>query len=231
MWRGRIDPRKAKGRREQRMSQREKGTSRERSGLLSRRGPSLGWGDHSAWLWRSSHAFLRCRGIPFTPNRKAAGLAFVLAVSFACCKILGLISCIGMFSTVKPYFFFNWGIFKARNWTTVPLLISWSEELVNWQIPLAQEVTVGQTGFLHSLLKVPLPLKDISNLKENHTQTSCSAVPKCKSLHSMVTCKVPCAEAPSTSFTWMYSLYPFNMLLAYHHPHFTYEKSETWKVK
>ena len=89
----------------------------------------------------------------------------------------------------KTLIFFNWGISEARNWTTVPLLMSWSDELVNWQIPLAQEVTAGQTGFLHSLLKDPLPLKDISNLKENHTQTLCSVVPKCKSLHSMVTWK------------------------------------------
>lgn len=119
----------------------------------------------------------------------------------------------------KTLIFFNWGISEARNWTTVPLLMSWSEELVTWQIPLAQEVTAGQTGFLHSLLKDPLPLKDISNLKENHTQTLCSVVPKCKSLHSMVTCKVPCAKALSTSFTWVNSLYPRNRLLSYHRPH------------
>ena len=43
---------------------------------------------------------------------------------------------------LKPYFFFYWGIFEARNWTTV-LLMSWSNELVNWQIPPAQEATTA----------------------------------------------------------------------------------------
>ena len=49
-------------------------------------------------------------------------------------------SCV-RFST-KNLNFFYWGIFEARNWTTV-LLMSWSDELVNWQIPPAQEATTA----------------------------------------------------------------------------------------
>ena len=50
----------------------------ERAGIAA--GTVAGWGHHSAWLLLSSHALLRCPGIRFTPNRKAAGLTFVLAV-------------------------------------------------------------------------------------------------------------------------------------------------------
>lgn len=55
--------------------------------------------------------FPEVSGNPLTPNRKAAGLAFSSGSFLAGCKILGLVSCIGMFSTVKP-FFFNWGFLK-----------------------------------------------------------------------------------------------------------------------
>ena len=77
------------------MSQREKETARERSGLVSWPGQSLDGRSQRLTLARS-HALLRCPGIRFTPNRKAAGLAFVLAVSFAGSMRRGKVGSVGL---------------------------------------------------------------------------------------------------------------------------------------
>ena len=59
------------------MSQKQKGTGRERSGQVLRRAVAR-LGRPQRLTASSSHPLLRCPGTRFTPNRKAAGLAFVL---------------------------------------------------------------------------------------------------------------------------------------------------------
>ena len=65
-------------------------------------GAIAGLGHHSASLRSCAHPLLRCPGIRFTPNCKAAGLAFVLAFSFACSMRKGEVGGVGLQVNARP---------------------------------------------------------------------------------------------------------------------------------
>ena len=72
----------------------------ERAGITV--GAVAGLGRSQRLTLARSHALLRCPGIRFTPNHKAAGLAFVLAVSFAGSMRRGKVGCVGLQLNARP---------------------------------------------------------------------------------------------------------------------------------
>ena len=83
------------------MSQKQKGTGRERSGQVLRRAVAR-LGRPQRLTASRSHPLLRCPGTRFTPNRKAAGLAFVLAFSFAGSMRKGKVGSVGLQVNARP---------------------------------------------------------------------------------------------------------------------------------
>ena len=80
-------------------------------------GDVAGLGHRSASLRSHAHPLLRCTGIRFTPNCKAAGLAFVLAFSFAGSMRKSEVGGVGLQVNARPmgYLGDDWWARKHRN--------------------------------------------------------------------------------------------------------------------
>ena len=80
-------------------------------------GAVAGLGHRSASFRSRAHPLLRCPGIRFTPNCKAAGLAFVLAFSFAGSMRKGKVGSVGLQVNARPmgYLGDDWWARKHRN--------------------------------------------------------------------------------------------------------------------